>query len=545
MGDDIQMGQQNVAGAQTNLFARALNPLAPGDWTGDVVFNVDGSNFIGGKVDGIRAVAGGIARGVVGLGQIGVVGSAPIGHATEPGQPDVPGVGVFGEVGQAIIFPPPLPPGIPSAGIVGSASGSAVGLGVYGVGGAGSPGVRGDGGTGNADGVQGFGKGTFSGVAGFGDPSANGTGVFGAGFGPQAPGVRGIGSGGPNTVPGNAVGVYGQAGAGNSNGVEGHGSGNFAGVSGLGDAGSTANSGIGVFAVGGAPKPNSGQSGGPGVHAIGAGGPPFAQLNRAVGVFAVGGNGSFPGMLGVGGAPSSGSIIGGPGVHGVGFGSTLDPKFIGGAFGVYGLGGIDGSPGVRGDAGTDGATGVLGESNLGPGVAGFSNTGEGVSGQSTGSVGVKGFSQNNVGVSAQGSIGLVATGNQLAARFDGNVLVQGNFTVTGSKAAAVPFPDGSHRQLYCTESPESWFEDFGFGELVEGQTEVPLDPVFRSVVTGGPYHVFITEYGDNSGLYVSRRSSESFVVRAKVPAGHGAFSYRVVAKRKDCLAPRFEKVSLS
>ena len=47
------------------------------------------------------------------------------------------------------------------------------------------------GGTGNADGVQGFGKGTFLGVAGFGDPSANGTGVFGAGFGPLAPGVRG------------------------------------------------------------------------------------------------------------------------------------------------------------------------------------------------------------------------------------------------------------------------------------------------------------------------------------------------------------------
>ena len=47
-----------------------------------------------------------------------------------------------------------------------------------------------------------------------------GTGVFGAGFGPMAPGVRGIGSGGPNTNPNNPCGVYGQAGTGDANGVE-------------------------------------------------------------------------------------------------------------------------------------------------------------------------------------------------------------------------------------------------------------------------------------------------------------------------------------
>jgi hypothetical protein len=202
---------------------------------------------------------------------------------------------------------------------------------------------------------------------------------------------------------------------------------------------------------------------------------------------------------------------------------------------------------VRGDGGTNSAAGVLGDSDLGPGVAGFSNAGEGVSGQSTSGFGVRGFSQQSVGVSAEGAtsvagtIGLVATGNHL----DGNVLVQGDFTVTGTKAAAIPFPDGSHRQLYCTESPESWLEDFGFGELTEGEGEVLLDPMFRSAVTGEPYHVFITEYGDNNGLYVSSRTPESFFVRAKTSAATCAFSYRVVAKRKGSLAPRFKKVSFS
>lgn len=257
-----------------------------------------------------------------------------------------------------------------------------------------------------------------------------------------------------------------------------------------------------------------------------------------VGVFAVGGNGSFPGVLGVGGQPLVASNSGGPGVHGVGSGSPFDAP--NGAFGVYGIGGTDGSPGVRGDGGTDAAAGVIGSSKLGDGISGKSSSG----------VGVRAFSETSVGLVAQGdtlvpgTIGLVASGNQLAARFDGNVLVQGNFTVTGTKKAAVPFPDGSHRQLYCMESPESWFEDFGFGELVQGQAQVRLDPEFSSVVTSDPYHVFITEYEDNNALYISRRTSEGFVVRAKGSKANGAFSYRLVAKRKDQVAPRFERVSL-
>ncbi len=106
------------------------------------------------------------------------------------------------------------------SGVAGFGDPASNGTGTFGQGtGPGAPGVRGLAGTGNADGVQGFGTGTFSGVAGFGDPASSGTGVFGQGRGPGAPGVRGIGSGGPNTVPLNAVGVYGQGGAGPAPGV--------------------------------------------------------------------------------------------------------------------------------------------------------------------------------------------------------------------------------------------------------------------------------------------------------------------------------------
>jgi len=111
---------------------------------------------------------------------------------------------------------------------------------------------------GNGDGVQGHGAGGYSGVAGFGAPT--GTGVFGLGGG-TAPGVRGIGGGGPNTgpPPTNAVGVYGQGGEGNSDGVQGVGSGTYSGVAGFGGP----NNGTGVFGLGGGNGPGVRGMGGP------------------------------------------------------------------------------------------------------------------------------------------------------------------------------------------------------------------------------------------------------------------------------------------
>ena len=95
------------------------------------------------------------------------------------------------------------------------------------------------------------------------------------------------------------------------------------------------------------------------------------------------------------------------------------------------------------------------------------------------------------------------------------------------------------------ESPECWFEDFGAGRLLNGEAQIELDPGFASVVAADDYHVFLTEYDDNNGLYVTGRTSTGFGVRAKMSAkAGGMFSYRVVAKRKDVAAPRFEQVAL-
>lgn len=97
---------------------------------------------------------------------------------------------------------------------------------------------------------------------------------------------------------------------------------------------------------------------------------------------------------------------------------------------------------------------------------------------------------------------------------------------------------------YCMESPESWFEDFGFGEFVNGLAQIQLDPEFAAVVNSDAYHVFITEYDDNNALYVAQRTSTGFEVRTKALTASGTFSYRVVAKRKDITPPRLEKVTI-
>jgi hypothetical protein len=39
------------------------------------------------------------------------------------------------------------------------------------------------------------------------------------------------------------------------------------------------------------------------------------------------------------------------------------------------------------------------------------------------------------------------------------------------------------------ESQESWFEDFGSGELSGGQATISLEPGFASIVHADRYHV--------------------------------------------------------
>ncbi|MGA7123471.1 MAG: hypothetical protein WBY94_25430 [Polyangiaceae bacterium] len=340
------------------------------------------------------------------------------------------------------------------------------------------------------DGVQGFGAGNFSGVAGFGGTD-NGTGVFGIGgvppdrFGGGGAGVRGVGAGAPNTSPSGPVGVFGQGGT------------NTPGVVGQGGDGTA--DGVQGYATG----PFSGVAG-------------FGGATDGSGVFGSGGGRVGPGVRGIGAGGSNTAPAGPVGVYGQGGGPT--------GTGVVGIG--------AGGSNTESPTsdGVFGEAGKGGGSAGV----RGVSNQFNGT-GIWGIAES--GPQAVAVAGSSATG--FAGFFAGNFVV-----AVGAKSVAMPHADGSHRLLYCMESPENWFEDFGTGHLVNGIAKVSIDPGFAAVIHPQGYHVFLAEHDDHHGLYVTQRTSSGFEVRAKSSAASGTFSYRVVAKRKGFEQRRLEEVKL-
>lgn len=135
------------------------------------------------------------------------------------------------------------------------------------------------------------------------------------------------------------------------------------------------------------------------------------------------------------------------------------------------------------------------------------------------------------GVDAYGdAIGLYASAptSGWAGYFDGHL------SVTGAKNAAVKVDDGEYRLLYCQESPEVWFEDFGGGALQNGVTTIQIDPLFSQTVnTQIEYRVYLTPEGDCKGLYIVNKMPNSFEVR-ELQGGTSniPFSYRIVAKRK-------------
>ena len=273
-----------------------------------------------------------------------------------------------------------------------------------------------------------------------------------------------------------------------------------------------------------------------------------------------GNGGNVPPQVGV-----IGTSRGGPGVvgatstsHGV-FGQFRDPSgppppagVCGSsqqAFGVVGvssrLGGVFGR--------SDKFAGVFGSSSQSVGVGGRSDRSHGVFGLSFAPLGPNPLEvpAGVYGESMNGSIGVfgvpnapgagvvgVGTGGANAGVFSGNVVVFGKITATAK------FPDGSKRLLHCMESPEHWFEDFGSARLTRGRVAVKLDAGFAEVVTLNGYRVFLTPEGDCQGLYVRSKRGTSFEVRElQGGTSNVAFSYRIVARRKDIKAhTRFAKI---
>jgi hypothetical protein len=255
----------------------------------------------------------------------------------------------------------------------------------------------------------------------------------------------------------------------------------------------------------------------PAIYAVSTGGGgvvAFSYSSSSTGVF--GGSLSAHGYGVVGNAQGDGSGVYGSSVAGagiIGHSGLLGPT-------------LPNASNIAAVVGTsDQQCGVIGTSNVNQGVYGFSHTAAGVVGETDNPAAYAGV-------------------------FNGNVAVNGLFSaaqVTANvKAAVVPFPDGSKRLLYCMESPDHWFEDFGTAKLKRGRATVKLDADFGKVIKRGDYHVFLTPRGDCRGLFVRRQGGDSFEV-GELAGGTSsvAFSYRIVGKRKDIKTHRrFAKIDI-
>jgi len=210
------------------------------------------------------------------------------------------------------------------------------------------------------------------------------------------------------------------------------------------------------------------------------------------------------------------------------------------AYGVYDVSYASAGYGVYGVADGAAATGVFGQA-FGPAAAPSARTAAPPSARGTSDLGhgaVFGFSNKQGGIAVRGSIdpAVQVAPYTFAGVFDGTVVVSGSLFIGGNKSAYVKHPDGSHRALYCVESPESWFEDFGEGTLTNGKAEVKIDPDFAAVADTSAYHVFLT---------VAATPSAAAHATGKVASDlSGTFLYRVVAKRKDVKAEQLAKVEL-
>ncbi|UCC80274.1 MAG: hypothetical protein JSW64_02630 [Candidatus Zixiibacteriota bacterium] len=114
------------------------------------------------------------------------------------------------------------------------------------------------------------------------------------------------------------------------------------------------------------------------------------------------------------------------------------------------------------------------------------------------------------------------------------VYYSGGLAGTGTKSCIVKTSQGP-TLLYCQESPENWFEDFGEGQLQNGRAHIDLDALFLETVTINDTHpmkVFVQLEGDCNGVYVSKGSTGFDVIELNKGTSNAPFSYRVVAKRQ-------------
>ena len=248
--------------------------------------------------------------------------------------------------------------------------------------------------------------------------------------------------------------------------------------------------------------------------------------------------------------------------------------------GISGTSGGSMFAGVRGDNSSVSGTGVIALGNnitsatINPGGSGLAANGTTAGSFSTGSdpatgIGVIGLGNGitsntnpgfGAGVLAQGeTFGLIAyagnpssalSNNKWGGYFDYQASANGfcyiggrtgntDYAIlsTGVKSTMVKDQQNRNRIMYCPETPEVLFEDYGTSQLVNGRVHVSIDPVMSGniyISTSKPLKVFIQLEGDCKGVYVTNKTAGGFdVIELQKGTSNTPFSYQIVANRAD------------
>jgi hypothetical protein len=100
--------------------------------------------------------------------------------------------------------------------------------------------------------------------------------------------------------------------------------------------------------------------------------------------------------------------------------------------------------------------------------------------------------------------------------------------------------------LVCPESPEAWIEDYGDGEIINGQCRIDLDQRFLDCVTVNEQHplkVFIQLTSSLTQQFYVEKGTTGFdviVTGENAQTASATFDFRVVGKWRNYEDMRFE-----
>jgi hypothetical protein len=194
---------------------------------------------------------------------------------------------------------------------------------------------------------------------------------------------------------------------------------------------------------------------------------------------------------------------------------------------------VDGFGDIESTGSVSGSTGAFSLTNGGYPTLSVTNTQAAINGvttdPSTTNAAFRAFTQGGAFF-----MGINGSTVQFYADGAGNLTLSGQLFTSGSCSSGCIAHGPVQKRVvsYAPRESQPTMEDFGEGQLVNGEANVQLDPKFANVIDlSANYLVFAMPEGDCNGLFIAAKSKTGFVVR-ELRGGHATlgFEYRIVAK---------------